>query len=101
MQMLMMITMPNEPFNSLMRNGSAGNIIGKILEATKPEAAYFTDHDGCRGATLVVHLKDESDVPALCEPWYLNFNASVDFRVAMVAEDLQRANLDEVAKQWS
>jgi len=41
MRMLMYIACPIEPFNSGVRGGSAGQKIQKILEALKPEAAYF------------------------------------------------------------
>jgi hypothetical protein len=49
MRMLMQIKMPLEPFNSAVRDGSAGKKMQKIMEAIKPEAAYFTAQDGCRG----------------------------------------------------
>ena len=51
MRMLMEVKLPLEPFNTAVRNGTAGWIAGKILEAVKPEAAYFTERDGCRGGT--------------------------------------------------
>jgi len=78
-----------------------GQKIQKILEAIKPEAAYFTEHDGHRGGTLVVNLKDVSEVPLFAEPWFLTFHAIVEFRVAMTPEDLARANLDALGKKWA
>jgi hypothetical protein len=71
------------------------------LEATKPEAAYFTEQDGQRGAVLIVDLPDPSKIPALAEPWFLTFEADVEFRVAMTPEDLKKAGLDEIGKAWS
>jgi len=41
MRMLMNVEFPLEPFNARVRDGSAGAKIQKILEAIKPEAAYF------------------------------------------------------------
>jgi hypothetical protein len=70
------------------------------MEAMKPEAAYFSEQDGHRGGVLVVDVKDPSDVPRLAEPWFLTFNASVEFRVAMTPEDLGRAGLEELGKTW-
>ena len=32
MRMLLTVEMPHEPFNELVRNGTAGQIIGRILE---------------------------------------------------------------------
>ena len=49
MKMLLTVEIPHEPFNSLVRSGKAGKIIGRILEAIKPEAAYFMEQDGTRG----------------------------------------------------
>ena len=99
MRMLMHVHLPLEPFNTAVRDGSAGQKMKRILEANKPEAAYFCEHDGQRGGTLVVNLDDPSGIPALAEPWFLTFNANVEFRVAMTPEDLARAGLEALGKQ--
>ena len=100
MRMLMQIKMPLEPFNTAVREGTIGKKMRRIMEAMKPEAAYFSEQDGHRGGVLVVDVKDPSDVPRLAEPWFLTFNASVEFRVAMTPEDLGRAGLEELGKTW-
>ena len=101
MRMLMHVHLPLEPFNTAVRDGSAGPKIKRILEALKPEAVYFCEHNGQRGGTLVVNLNDPSDIPVLAEPWFLTFNAQVEFRVAMTPEDLARSNLDALGKKWA
>lgn len=101
MRMLVHVQFPLEPFNSAIRNGTAGEKIRKILESIKPEAVYFSEHNGRRGGTLVVDVKDASEVPALAEPWFLTFNAEVEFRIAMTPEDLARSNLDALGKKWA
>jgi hypothetical protein len=101
MRMLMHIQLPLEPFNTAVRNGTAGQKMQRILEAIKPEAAYFSETRGHRGGVLVVNVKDPSDVPVLAEPWFLTFNAEVEFRIAMTPEDLSRANLDALGKKWA
>ena len=101
MRMLMHVQLPLEPFNTAVRDGSAGQKIQRILEAIKPEAAYFSEHNGRRGGTCVVNVNDPSDVPALAEPWFLTFNAEVEFRIAMTPEDLGRANLESLGKKWA
>ena len=68
MRMLLNVVVPHEPFNTAVRNGTAGETIGRILEETKPEAVYCTEQDGHRGATLVVDVESPSRVPALAEP---------------------------------
>jgi hypothetical protein len=98
--MIMNVSIPCEPFNTLVRKGSAGKTIQKILEAIKPEAAYFTEQNGHRGALLIVDMKDSSAIPSLAEPWFLSFNADCNFRIAMTPEDLARSGLDRIAKSW-
>jgi hypothetical protein len=100
MRMLLNVVIPHEPFNTAVRKGTVGDTIAKILEATKPEAVYFTEQDGHRGAVLIVNVEKPSQVPALAEPWFLHFQADCKFRIAMTPEDLQRAGLAELGKKW-
>jgi len=99
--MLLDITIPHEPFNSLARQGTVGGKLGAILEAIKPEAAYFTDQDGKRGALLVVDVADATKIPSLAEPWFLTFNADVKCRIAMTPDDLKKAGLDALGQKWA
>jgi hypothetical protein len=101
MLMLMHVQFPIEPFNTAVKDGSAGPKIQKILGAIKPEAAYFSEHHGKRGATLIVNVNDASDIPRLAEPFFLTFNAEIELRIAMKPEDLGHANLDALGKQWA
>jgi len=101
MRMLMHVQFPLEPFNTAVREGTAGEKIQRILETTKPEAVYFSERNGRRGAVLVVNVADPSAVPTLAEPWFLTFNAEVEFRIAMTPEDLARASLDALGKKWA
>ena len=101
MRMLMHVQFPLEPFNAAVRDGTVGQKMQRILAAIKPEAVYFTEQNGRRGATLIVDVKDPSDVPAFAEPWFLTFNAAVEFRVAMTPEELGRANLESLGKKWT
>jgi hypothetical protein len=99
--MLMYVKFPPEPFNAAVRDGSIGPKIQRILEALQPEADYFSEHNGRRGGTFVVNLKGPSDIPALAEPFFLTFNAEVEFRIAMTPEDLAHAGLDVLGKKWA
>ena len=101
MRMLMHIQFPPEPFNTAVRNGTIGQKMQAILAAAKPEAAYFSEQNGHRGGVLVVDVPDPSAVPKLAEPWFLTFNAAVEFRVAMTPEDLAKSNLEALGKQWA
>ena len=101
MRMLMNVKIPHQTFNTAVKDGSAGAKLAKILEAIKPEAVYFTEQNGQRGAVLIVDLPDASKIPALAEPWFLTFQADVEFRIAMTPEDLKRSGIDKMGKQWS
>ncbi len=100
MRMMMKVTLPVEPFNALVRDGSAGAKIGRILEETKPEAVYFLDDDGKRCAIMIVDLASPSQIPALAEPWFLTFNASLELKVVMTPEDLKASGLDSIASKY-
>jgi len=100
MRMIMLVQFPIEPFNTAVRNGTVGATAKKILDAVKPEHIWFSEREGKRGAILVVNVDSPSDVPRLAEPWFLAFNAQVEFRIAMTPEDLGRANLDALGKIW-
>ena len=65
MRMLMNVKIPHQTFNAAVKDGSAGAKLGKILDAIKPEATYFTEHNGQRGAVLIVDLPDASKIPML------------------------------------
>ena len=100
MRMMLTASIPHEPFNSLVRENKAGQIIGRILDDLKPEAVYFTEQDGTRCAVLIIDVKDPSRVPTFAEPFFLNFNADCRFRIAMTPEDLGKAGLDELGRKW-
>ena len=101
MRMLLQVAIPHEQFNAAVRDGTAGAKLNRILEETKPEAVYFTERNGQRGAVMIVELADASGISALAEPWFLTFNADLEFRPVMTPEDLQRAGLDALGKKWS
>lgn len=100
MRMLINVTFPHESFNAAVRKGTAGDTLKRILEDTRPEAVYFTERDGMRGAVLVVDIAEPSKVPAFAEPWFLSFNASVEFHIVMSPEDLAGAGLDALGRKW-
>lgn len=101
MRYLVHLKFPHEPFNTHVRDGSAGARIGKILEQTKPESIHFTGVGGCRGAVAVYDIDKPSGIPAIAEPWFLTFEADCRFDIAMTPDDLGQAGLDELGKAWA
>ena len=101
MKMLMQVRIPHQEFNVAVREGTAGEKLNRILEETRPQAVYFTEFRGQRGAIMIVDLEDPSKVPAFAEPWFLTFNADVEFHAVMSPDDLKRAGLESLGKKWS
>ena len=101
MRMLMNITIPHEPFNTAVREGTAGSTLKRITEALRPEAIYFTEQNGHRGAVAVVDIAQPSDIPSLAEPWFLSFQADVKFQIVMTPEELAKAGLDKLGRVWA
>lgn len=101
MKMLLTVEIPHEPFNSLVRSGEAGGILGRIIESISPEAAYFTEDNGKRSAIFVVDVRNPSDIPAIAEPFFLSFQADCRFRILMSPEALESAGLEELGKVWA
>ncbi|HXJ77697.1 MAG TPA: panthothenate synthetase [Candidatus Methylomirabilis sp.] len=101
MRMLLRITIPHDTFNQAVKDGSAGRKLNGILQETKPEAVYFTELVGKRCALVIVDLPDASRIPALAEPWFLTFNADVEFHPVMTPDDLAKAGLDALGKKWA
>jgi hypothetical protein len=100
MRMMLSASMAVESFNTAVLDGSAATKMMKILQALKPEAAYFVAKNGERTAILIVDVSDASQVPSIVEPLMLTFNAKVEIQPVMVPQDLQQAGFDEIGKAW-
>jgi hypothetical protein len=101
MRVLLHVKLPLEPFNTAVKDGTAGTKMRRILDELKPEAAYFTEFQGHRGGIMIINLDDPSRIPTFAEPWFLTFNAECEFRIVMTPEDLAKAGLDELGKKWA
>ena len=100
MRILLTIRLDHDTFNAAVKDSSAGAKTTAILEETKPEAVYFTEMNGRRTVIVIADLENPSRIPALAEPWFLTFNADVEFHPVMSAEDLQLAGLDKLGEKW-
>ena len=92
MRMLLRVSIPVETGNAAVRAGTLSATIQRIVRELNPEAAYFfADDDGNRSGSIVFDMKDSSQIPAIAEPWFLEFNAKVSFRPVMSPQDLDAA----------
>ena len=91
MRFLIKVSIPVDAGNAAIKDGSLPRNIESILATQKPEAAYFYEENGKRTGLICVSLQDASEIPAIAEPWFLAFNASVEIHPAMSPADLDKA----------
>ena len=101
MRILMQVKFPHEKFNAAVKDGTVESKMKRILAEMKPEMAYFFEVDGHRSGVMVVNIDEPSKIPSFAEPWFLLFDADVQFHVAMSPEDLGRAGLEAIGRKWS
>ena len=85
--------------NTALVDGTLPKVVQHVMQMIKPEAAYFTTIDGCRSCIMVFDMKDPSMIPVVAEPFFLNFNAKVEFTPVMNAEDLQKGVTEAMAER--
>ncbi len=101
MRILMEVTIPNEPFNTMVKDGTIGAKLQQVMGDIHPEVAFFTERDGQRGAVMVININDWSELPAKGEPLFLALNAQIRFGPAMTAEELGKADLTALGKKYA
>ena len=91
MRIFLKATWQVEAGNAAIKDGSMAAKVGSILADLKPEAAYFVADGGKRTSLLFLDIADPSQLPAVAEPFFLAFNATVEVTPAMTADDLEKA----------
>ena len=91
MRFLLKVSIPVEAGNQAAKEGTLGKTISEILRTLRPEAAYFAAENGQRTGFLIVQMENADQIPSIAEPWFLAFNAAVEFYPVMLPEDLERA----------
>ena len=100
MRFLVKVTPSVTRFNECVREGTANARVQQILDEIKPEAVYFYETGGRRTVLMVVEMEKTSQMPAIAEPWFLYFDAEVDFEPCMLPEDLAEAGLEELGRKY-
>ena len=91
MRFLIRAMMTTERGTAAITSGRLGPTVQAILEEQQPEAIYFTAEGGYRTAYFVIDIPSSSDLPRIAEPWFLAFDATVEFFPVMSPEDLAKA----------
>jgi hypothetical protein len=91
MRFLLKVELSVEIGNAVCKKGNLGKTIRSILDELKPEAAYFLASNGKRAGYIFVEMQDASQIPALAEPWFHAFQASVEIIPVMTPDDLKKA----------
>ena len=103
MRFLLKVNIPVDAGNAAAKAGKLGATIQSILADQKPEAVYFTDDKGQRTGFIFLEMQDASQIPAIAEPWFLAFNASIEFHPVMLPADLAKAGpaIEQAVKKYS
>jgi hypothetical protein len=56
----------------------------------RPEAVYHRQQRATHGIHFL-DMQDAAQIPAIAEPWFLAFNASVEIHPVMTPDDLAKA----------
>lgn len=94
MRVMMKVVIPVETGNRVAKAGKLAQTIQSILSEQKPEAVYFGEEAGERTGFIFVQVNNSSEIPRLAEPWFLAFDAAVEFHPVMALEDLAKAAPD-------
>jgi len=89
MRMMMKISIPIEAANRAVQDGSAKRILQASLETLRPEAAYFYPAEDGRTILLFIDVEENSDIPAIGEPFFQGLNARITFTPVMNGQDFQ------------
>lgn len=102
MRFLLKVSIPVEAGNEAAKKGRLSETIAAILAEQKPEAVYFAADNGQRTGFIFLDIQDASQIPAVAEPWFLSFNASVELHPVMVLDDLKKAtpNIAQAVKKY-
>lgn len=97
MRTLLKVSMPVEPGNRAIKDGSLPKTIQAFIKDMHPEASYFYTEHGQRTALFVFDLKDPTQIPQVAEPLFTKLNAAVELYPVMNADEL-KSGLEKTTK---
>jgi hypothetical protein len=101
MHTLMKVTMDDmAAANQAITSGRLPRIFQNTTQLIKPETSFFTAENGYRTAIFIFDMKDASKIPMICEPFFTELNARVEFFPGMDVSEMEKG-LGEWNKQES
>ncbi|MFI5361758.1 MAG: hypothetical protein ACHQ49_07290 [Elusimicrobiota bacterium] len=97
MRTLLKVSLPVEPANKAVKDGSLPKTIQTLVQELRPEASYFFAEHGQRTALFVFDLKDPTQIPSVVEPLFTRLNAAVELFPVMNADEL-KSGLEKTVK---
>ncbi len=90
MRMMLKAQMDTAAATKAIEEGRMPTVMQSMMEQLKPEAAYFGPDGGVRTAFIIFQMDDPSQLPAISEPLFSEFNARVEIFPVMDRDDLER-----------
>jgi len=90
MRMMLKAQMDTAVASKAIQEGRMPTVMQTMMEKLKPEAAYFGPEDGKRTAWIIFQMDDPSQLPAISEPLFSEFNARVELFPVMDRDDLEK-----------
>ena len=91
MRFVVRAQIPTEAGNKMVQNPNMVKDIEEYIGKTKAEASYFFEADGKRTMVFIVNIPSADMIPAVAEPLFQKFNATIEFHPVMLLEDLKSA----------
>jgi hypothetical protein len=89
MRMLLKARIQTEQGNRAIQTGSMEKTLLSVLEELQPEAAYFLADEGERCALIFFDMQEASELPRVCEPFFMEYDAKVTIQPAMNVDDVR------------
>ncbi len=90
MRMMLKAQMDTATATKAIQEGRMPTVMQTMMEKLQPEAAYFGPDGGQRTAFIIFQMDDPSQLPAISEPFFSEFNARVEIFPVMDKDDLER-----------
>jgi len=90
MRMMLKAQMDTAVASKAIQEGRMPTVMQSMMEKLQPEAAYFGPDDGKRTAFIIFQMDDPSQLPAISEPLFSEFNARVEVFPVMDRDDLEK-----------